>query len=149
MNVIRWMLILMAMLLGRAAIHAQAPASTTASTSSERHFDMVKVGELAFTNVWVHRQTNFNILIRHNGGIHTIKLTDLPENELAELKSQIGDMATVDQSSGKRAAGGLLEKLQAALTNMSPRTLVMGASAAVLLVGLIIVVCRRARANPQ
>lgn len=62
---------------------------------TERHFDRLVVGNMTFTNVWVNRQTNFNILIRHEGGIYTLKLTDLPKKELDALKPQLGDLASV------------------------------------------------------
>lgn len=71
-----------------------APASV--GKAYERHFDKLVVGDLTFTNVWVNRQTNFNILIRHSGGIYTIKLTDLPKVELEALKPQIGDLANIE-----------------------------------------------------
>ncbi len=119
--------------------------ATPASDSSERHFEMLKVGELAFTNVWVHRQTNFNILIRHSGGIHTIKLTDLPAGELTELKSQIGDLAAVEKSSDKPAASGLLDKLKSALKGANPQTLAIIGAAVLLLIGLVIVARRSGR----
>lgn len=114
----------------------------------EQHFELVTVGELAFTNVWVHRQTNFNILIRHNGGIHTIKLTDLPAVELAELRSQIGDLAVVEPPDKKSTADGLLAKLQAVFQNTSPQTRAIVGAAAVLLIALIFVVRRRNRSAP-
>lgn len=118
--------------------------------AAERQFELLKVGELSFTNVWVHRQTNFNILIRHTGGIHTIKLTDLPASELAELKSQIGELAAVDSAStDKRPAAGLLAKLTNALKNAKPQTLVIAAAAALLLIGLVVAVLRRDKAPPQ
>jgi hypothetical protein len=63
----------------------------------ERHFDSLTIGELVYTNVWVHRQTNFNVLIRHAGGIHTIKLTDLPKAELDALRPQLGDLANIKE----------------------------------------------------
>jgi hypothetical protein len=56
------------------------------------------IGGIVYTNVWVHRQTNFNVLIRHAQGIHTIKLTDLPKEDLAELRPQIGDLANIDEN---------------------------------------------------
>jgi hypothetical protein len=62
----------------------------------EKHFESLTVGELVFTNVWVNRQTNFNILIRHRGGIHTIRLTDLPQEELDALRPQLGDLANIE-----------------------------------------------------
>jgi hypothetical protein len=122
--------------------------ASAADSASERHFELLNVGQLAFTNVWVHRQTNFNILIRHSGGIHTIKLTDLPANELAELKSQIGDLAALEKPAGSPAANGLLEKFKTALQKASPRTLAIAGSGAVLLTGLVIVARRRGQSAP-
>lgn len=145
----RWLLILIVTLTWQVATRAKANAGTTASDASERHFEMLKVGELAFTNVWVHRQTNFNVLIRHSGGIHTIKLTDLPADQLAELKSQVGDLAAIDQqTAGEKPVKGLIETLKAALKNANPQTLAVAAAAAVLLVSLVIVVRRRGGAAP-
>ncbi len=109
---------------------------------------MLKVGELSFTNVWVHRQTNYNILIRHTGGIHTIKLTDLPADQLAELKSQVGNLAAIDAPADK-SASGLLEKLKVALKNARPQTLAIAGAIAVLVVGLIIVIRRRNGSAPS
>ena len=129
-------------------VPTQAVAAASARDDDERHFEALKVGELAFTNVWVHRQTNFNILIRHSGGIHTIKLTDLPAKELAELKSQIGDFAAMEKPAGNTPAAGLLEKIKAALKNASPQTLAIVGAAAVLMIGLIIVIRRRNRGDP-
>ncbi len=63
----------------------------------ERHFESLTIGSLSYTNVWVHRQTNFNILIRHQGGIDTIKLTDLPQSELDELRPQLGELANIKE----------------------------------------------------
>ena len=125
-----------------------AAAAAASRDDDERHFEALKVGELAFTNVWVHRQTNFNTLIRHSGGIHTIKLTDLPAKDLAELKSQIGDLAAMDKPTGNTPAIGLLEKIKAALKNASPQTLAIVGAAAVLMIGLIIVIRRRNRGDP-
>lgn len=116
--------------------------------SLEAHFEVLKVGELAFTNVWVHRQTNFNILIRHNGGIHTIKLTDLLADELAELKSQVGDLAVIDRPADSSTAGGLLEKLKTAFKTATPQTLAILGAAVVLAIGLAVVVRRRGQAVP-
>lgn len=73
----------------------EAAGQTLGEKSAERHFEFLAVGALSFTNVWVHRQTNEVILIRHSVGIHSIKLSDLPSDELRELKSQIGDLAEV------------------------------------------------------
>ena len=63
---------------------------------TERHFDRLTVGGIVYTNVWVHRQTNYNVLIRHSQGIHTIRLTDLPQEDLDELRPQIGDLANIE-----------------------------------------------------
>lgn len=145
----RWLWIPLVILTGLFAPGSSANAGANSDSTSERHFELLKVGELAFTNVWVHRQTNYNILIRHTGGIHTIKLTDLPADELAELKSQVGDLAAIDQQmTGGQPAQGLIEKLKAALRNANRQTLGVGAAAAVLLVGLVIVVRRRSGAAP-
>lgn len=123
----------------------RAPASRD---DLERHFELVTVGALAFTNVWVHRQTNYNILIRHQGGIHTLKLTDLPSGELAELRSQIGDLAMVEPPGEKSAADGLLAKIQAVSQQTSPQNRVIIGAAAILLIALIFVVRRRSRTAP-
>lgn len=128
------------------SVRAQERAA--AKDDLEQHFELVTVGALAFTNVWVHRQTNFNILIRHDGGIHTIKLTDLPGEELAELRRQIGDLASVEQPAGKTAADGLLARLQAAFQKTSPQTRAIVGAAAVLLVALLFIVRRRNRTAP-
>jgi hypothetical protein len=72
------------------------PAPAVSSRANERHFELLTIGEVAYTNVWVHRQTNFNILIRHAGGIQTIKLTDLPQADLAALRPQLGDLANIE-----------------------------------------------------
>lgn len=74
----------------------ESPTPTVSSRTNERHFDRLTIGEIAYTNVWVHRQTNFNILIRHAGGIQTIKLTDLPQADLAALRPQLGDLANIE-----------------------------------------------------
>jgi len=74
-----------------------AVRKVSGSHTVERHFDNLSVGELNFTNVWVHRQTNFNVLIRHAGGIYTIKLTDLPKEDLDALRPQIGDLANIEE----------------------------------------------------
>ncbi len=129
-------------------VPTQAAAAASSRDDDERHFEALKVGELAFTNVWVHRQTNFNILIRHSGGIHTIKLTDLPAKELAELRSQIGDLAAMEKPAGYTPAAGLLEKIKAAFKNASPQTLAIAGAAAVLLIGLIFVIRRRNQGSP-
>ncbi len=71
--------------------------SVGARRDVERHFDSLTIGELVYTNVWVHRQTNFNVLIRHAGGIDTIKLTDLPKSDLDALRPQLGDLANIQE----------------------------------------------------
>jgi hypothetical protein len=75
----------------------------------ERHFDSLTIGELVYTNVWVHRQTNFNVLIRHAGGIHTIKLTDLPQSELDALRPQLGDLANIKEDKEPEVVSRLKE----------------------------------------
>ncbi len=150
MKILRvWLLAVLAVLAVTCPDSVRAQDRTAASRGDlEQHFELVTVGALAFTNVWVHRQTNYNILIRHNGGIHTIKLTDLPGDELAELRSQIGDLATVEQPDENSAATGLLAKLQAAFQNTSPQTRAIVGAAAILLIALIFVVRRRNRSAP-
>lgn len=147
MKTLRVCLLAWLAVIGPDAVRAQDRAASP-KDDMERHFESVTVGELAFTNVWVHRQTNFNILIRHNGGIHTIKLTDLPGDELAALRRQIGDLASVEQPAGKTAADGLLARLQAAFQNTSPQHRAIVGAAAILLLALIFVVRRRNRGAP-
>lgn len=65
---------------------------------TERYFDSLTVGGIVYTNVWVHRQTNYNVLIRHSHGIHTIRLTDLPQGDLDELRPQLGDLANIEEN---------------------------------------------------
>ncbi|HAV64041.1 MAG TPA: hypothetical protein DCY13_16950, partial [Verrucomicrobiales bacterium] len=48
------------------AVQSQESGGSVGEDPSERHFEVLNVGDLSFTNVWVHRQTNFNILIRHS-----------------------------------------------------------------------------------
>ncbi|GEM_PF-2114685 len=67
---------------------------------TERFFNSLTIGGIAYTNVWVHRQTNFNVLIRHAQGIQTIKLTDLPKGDLDELRPQLGDLANIEMNRG-------------------------------------------------
>ncbi len=148
MNAIRRLLATLVALLCLGPAQPREAAGAAADSASERHFELLNVGELAFTNVWVHRQTNFNILIRHTGGIHTIKLTDLPASELAELRSQIGDLAVLEKPANSPAASGLLAKLKTALKEASPRTLAIAGSGAVLLIGLVIVARRRGQSTP-
>jgi len=71
--------------------------ATVTRRETERHFASLIIGELTYTNVWVHRQTNFNILIRHSGGIDTIKLTDLLQSELDALRPQLGELANIQE----------------------------------------------------
>lgn len=137
-------LLALLLLAGAGTTRAQ-DAGETSSDALERHFEVLTVGELAFTNVWVHRQTNFNILIRHTGGIHTIKLTDLPGDELAELKSQIGELATIETAAPGNA---LIERITAALKNVSPRTWAIAGAAGGLLIILIIAGRRRSQSAP-
>jgi len=132
-----WLLALLTVVSG-SAVSAQQKAD-----AAERHFELLTVGELAFTNVWVHRQTNYNILIRHSGGIHTIKLTDLPDKELAALKSQIGDLAAMDEPKRERSAASWLEKLKQLAAGASPQVLALGGAALVLFVILMIALARR------
>lgn len=116
--------------------------------TEERQFETLTVGELSFTNVWVHRQTNFNILIRHSRGIHTIKLTDLPSDQLAALQSQIGDLADVTPPPSGVNAEGLLAKLQAMLGGVSQQTLII-AGAIILLLLLLTVMRSRQKETPM
>lgn len=74
----------------------ESPAPTVSPRTNERQLELLTIGAVAYTNVWVHRQTNFNILIRHAGGIQTIKLTDLPQADLAALRPQLGDWANIE-----------------------------------------------------
>ena len=128
----------------------RAPAAepVAPSTASERHFEMLKVGELNFTNVWVHRQTNFNILIRHSRGIHTIKLSDLPDHELAQLRSQIGDLADLAGTEKREPAQSLLARLKELLEGKH-RPKVLAAAAALILIlvlGVAAIIRRRDQA---
>lgn len=109
----------------------------------ERHFELLTVGALSFTNVWVARQTNFHILIRHDGGIYTIKLTDLPQKELAELKSQVGDLASTDASSDKPHVDSWLERAKSLIKNATPKTKMIGGAAVILVIVLLFVVLLR------
>lgn len=81
-----------------AAAEPATKASSTGKRDVERHFETLAIGALTYTNVWLHRQTNFNILIRHAGGIETVKLTDLPKDELAALRPQLGDLANIAEA---------------------------------------------------
>ena len=138
---------LLALLIGSCLSNAQSPAADDSASSEpmERHFDMLKVGVLSFTNVWVHRQTNYHILIRHDGGIHTIKLTDLPSHELEELKSQIGNLANVEPQSNSNGLVAVLEQFLAKIRQGDPRTLAIGGSGALLLIALVIKASRRGK----
>ena len=91
--------------------------------NGERHFESLTVGALCFTNVWVHRQTNEVILIRHSMGIHSIRLSDLPSDQLEELKTQVGDIAEI-QPAEKTAphSGAFVQKLRAVFEAGSVRT---------------------------
>jgi hypothetical protein len=146
MKTIRVCLLAWLAVIGPDAVRAQDRAASP-KDDMERHFESVTVGELAFTNVWVHRQTNFNILIRHNGGIHTIKLTDLPGDELAALRRQIGDLARMEQPDDA-SADGLLARLQAMFQDTRPQIRAIVGAAAVLLVALLFIVRRRNRTAP-
>jgi hypothetical protein len=145
MKSLRVSLLALLLLAWAGASRAQDAGKTSDSDALERHFEMLKVGELAFTNVWVHRQTNFNILIRHTGGIHTIKLTDLPSGELAELRSQIGELASVDTAPPGNA---LIDRLTTALKSVTPRTWAIAGAAGVLLIILVIAGKRRGQSAP-
>lgn len=122
------------------------PAADAANDEEEleRHFETLKVGTLAFTNVWVHRQTNEVILIRHSRGIHSIKLSDLPSEELIELKSQIGDLAEL---APKRASGWrdnpVVQKIMGLFGGGSDRTKFVFIAIGVLVVLLMAVKLRK------
>ena len=81
-----------------AAAEPSTKVSSTSKRDVERHFETLAIGALTYTNVWVHRQTNFNILIRHAGGIETVRLTDLPKDDLAALRPQLGDLANIAEA---------------------------------------------------
>lgn len=132
-------------LLWAAVASAQAPATRISQDSNERHFEQLKVGELNFTNVWVHRQTNFNILIRHSRGIHTIKLSDLPGSELAELRSQIGDLADMAAPVTTQPPQSLLARLKELLEGKDRSKVLIGAAAVVLVLVLVVTVIVRRR----
>lgn len=101
---------------------AQFTPAPADEASDERHFESLTVGALSFTNVWVHRQTNEVILIRHSMGIHSIKLSDLPSDELLELKSQVGHLAEVGPAKAAgRNGSALVEKVLNLLNGSSSR----------------------------
>jgi len=128
---------------------AQDNAGKTREENDERHFDTLTVGPLSFTNVWVRRQTNAVILIRHSMGIHSIKLSDLPSNELEELKSQVGDLAhTPGAQEGGWRNNALIQKLLAMVNGSSGRTqIILGI--AVFLTLLLIVVKKLSRKSAK
>ena len=117
---------------------AQERPPTKEEENEERHFEMLTVGALTFTNVWVHRQTNAVILIRHSMGIHSIKLSDLPAGELAELKSQVGEMAEMPatEKSGWKN-NQLIQKLTALLNESTGRTKIILGCVAFLMLALV------------
>jgi hypothetical protein len=149
MNTIRNGLLVLLLCSAVGAAPSQEPPAGTSKDPLEAHFDEVKVGELSFTNVWVFRQTNFNILIRHNGGIHTIKLTDLPGNELAELQGQIGMLATLDHADPNADAKTLLGKFKALVAAAGTTTVtIVGGSAVLFLLLVIAMLARRKKSGP-
>ena len=101
------------LVLGTGALHAATQDSESAGDSNygDRHYESLTVGELSFEDVWVHRQTNAVILIRHSMGIHSINLTDLPAEELRELQSQVGELAEVDTDGPSWWESGLLRDM--------------------------------------
>lgn len=115
-----------------AASEPVAKVSSTGKRDVERHFETLAIGALTYTNVWLHRQTNFNILIRHAGGIETVKLTDLPEDELAALRPQLGDLANIAEAREPQLVSRLKEmegseaseiykaKLEEQIKNLTP-----------------------------
>ena len=128
---------------------AEDHATNASQDTNERHFEQLKVGELNFTNVWVHRQTNFNILIRHSRGIHTIKLSDLPGSELAELRSQIGDLAEIATPDTTKSPQSLLARLKELLEGKDrPKVLIGAAAVGLVLVLVVRVIVRRRDKTP-
>ncbi|GEM_PF-2471338 len=121
------------------AATAKDHVGKTDEENEERHFETLTVGARAFTNVWVHRQTNAVILIRHSMGIHSIKLSDLPTEELEELKSQIGDLAELppEPKSGWRN-NAFIQKILAMYEGSSGRTRIILGVVAFLLVLLMV-----------
>ena len=91
-------------------VSAEEPVST--SEELEVHFDSLTVGELKFDDVWVHRQTNAVILIRHSYGIHTIDIADLPTAERVELEKQVGDLAALPEPESGWKTHALVLKLK-------------------------------------
>lgn len=138
----------MLLVLGCGIARAQTDEAPPVVDPTERHFDLLKVGALSFTNVWVHRQTNYHILIRHDGGIYTIKLTDLPGTELAELKSQIGHLASVDAPEKQPKRSSWLDKVKTWFQESSPRTKIIWGSGTLLAVALLVLVFRRKESAP-
>jgi hypothetical protein len=125
------------------AVQSQESGGSVGEDPSERHFEVLNVGDLSFTNVWVHRQTNFNILIRHSRGIHTIKLTDLPSDQLVSLQSQIGDLASITPPKSGGEGGRFLDKIRALLAGASQRTLIIGGAIGFLLIVLLVMKMRK------
>lgn len=75
-----------------APVASRAADGVVRHADNDRFFDLITVGNQRFTNVTVSPQTNQNILIRHLGGIETIKLNELPQEEIDELKPQLGEL---------------------------------------------------------
>jgi hypothetical protein len=109
------------------------------ASGQDRHFETLTVGALEFVDVWVHRQTNAVILIRHSRGIHSINLTDLPADELEELKAQVGQMADVPKTRSGWSESGLLAKLSALFEESSPQTKIFTGLVAALSVTFVMV----------
>lgn len=147
-TICRW-LVLVALVLSGGFARANTNSAATTGDPNERHFDLLTVGAMSFTNVWVHRQTNFNILIRHDGGIYTIKLTDLPTDELAQLKSQIGHLASVEATKDEPKPDSWMDKVKALLKQTSPRTKIIAGSAILLVFALLFVAMRRKESAPS
>lgn len=147
-TICKWLLLL-ALALSGGFSRAETNSPVVTDDPNERHFDLLTVGAMSFTNVWVHRQTNFNILIRHDGGIYTIKLTDLPTDELAQLKSQIGRLASVDKNKDEPKSASWMEKVKALLKESSPRTKIIAGSSVLLVIALLVVAMRRKDCAPE
>ena len=92
---------------------SQPAVPTSPKDEGDRHFETLVVGDLSFEDVWVHRQTNAVILIRHSMGIHSIKLSDLPSDELEELKAQVGDLAEVPEEKPRWQSNTFVQKIMA------------------------------------
>lgn len=90
-----------------ASTESKSAKPATARRETERHFESLTIGASIYTNVWVHRQTNFNVLIRHAGGIDTIKLTDLPKSDLDALRPQLGELANIQEEKEPEFVGRL------------------------------------------